>query len=152
QFSAAAALGPILAACGSSNNKSNNNANNAAKPSAAASQAASSAAGSPAASAVATAAKPAGSPAAGSSPAASNAPAKPSSGQAVIMQGADITYLDPSFRNSVPEANITFHIFDPFMRRNAQTQAADPWIVTSYSAKDPLTWELKIRTDAKFHD
>jgi peptide/nickel transport system substrate-binding protein len=150
QFSAAAALGPILAACGSSNNKntSNNAANNAAKPSAAASQAAPSAA----ASSAATAAKPAGSPAAGSSPATSNAPAKPSSGQAVIMQGADITYLDPSFRNSVPEANVTFHIFDSFMRRNAQTQAADPWIITSYSAKDPLTWTLKIRTDAKFHD
>lgn len=149
QFSAAAALGPILAACGSSNNnkKTTNNTANSV-PSAAASQAP---AASAAASSAATAAS-AGSPAPAGSPAASNAPAKPSSGQAVIMQGADITYLDPSFRNSVPEANVTFHIFDPFMRRNAQTQAADPWIITSYSAKDPTTWELKIRTDGKFHD
>jgi peptide/nickel transport system substrate-binding protein len=149
QFSAAAALGPILAACGSSKNNKNTSSTNTANSaaSAAATQAAASA----------TAAKPAGSPAVGGSPApagspAAKAPAKPASGQAVIMQGADITYLDPDFRNSVPEANITFHIFDSFMRRNAQTQAADPWIVTSYTAKDPLTWTLKIRTDAKFHD
>jgi len=138
QFGAAATLGSILAACGSSNNNKNTATNNAA-PAASASSAA-------------TAAKPAGTAAPSAAAATGGGGAAQPTGQLVIMQGADVNYLDPDFRNSVPEANITFHIFDSFMRRNAQTLQPDPWIVTSLTQKDPTTFELKVRQGAKFHD
>src|SRR5579883_2837935 len=88
-----ASLAPWLIACGSSNNNKGATATQA--PSQAATQAA--AAGSPAAGAPAASASAAAQPAGTSAPAASN---KAPSGQAVILQGADVNFMDPEFRNS----------------------------------------------------
>ena len=135
----AAAVAPWLIACGSNNNK---NASTTATT--AATQAAASATRAPAAGT--------GTPAAGAAATGAAAVNKAPAGQAVILQGADVNFLDPDFRNSVPESNVTFHVFDGFLWQNGKTLKAEPWIVESWKNVDPLTWELKVKQGAKFHD
>jgi peptide/nickel transport system substrate-binding protein len=131
-----AALTPWLIACSSSNN--NNNTSGGAATKAPATQAGQ------ATPASGTATRPAASPAA----AAPKAP----TGQAVILQGTDVNFMDPEFRNSVPEANVNAHIFDYFLWQNPKTLKQEPWIIESWKRIDPLTWEFKVKSGAKFHD
>lgn len=134
-----AALAPWLIACGSSNNNKN-----AGKATQAPTQAAP-AGSAPAGGSATAAAQPSGTAAA----AASN---KAPAGQAVILQGADVNFMDPEFRNSVPEFNINQHIFDTFLWQNGKTLKQEPWIIESWKSIDPLTWEFKVKSGAKFHD
>lgn len=108
-----AALAPWLIACGSSNNNKN-----AGKATQAPTQAAP-AGSAPAGGSATAAAQPSGTAAA----AASN---KAPAGQAVILQGADVNFMDPEFRNSVPEFNINQHIFDTFLWQNGKTLKQEP--------------------------
>src|SRR5579883_2471755 len=135
-----AAIAPWLIACGSSNNNKNT-ASTAQAPTQAAP------AGSPAAGSATAAAQPSGTAAA--APASTN---KAPTGQAIILQGADVNFMDPEFRNSVPEANINQHIFDTFLWQNGKTLKQEPWIIESWKSIDPLTWEFKVKSGAKFHD
>src|SRR5581483_9777094 len=139
------ALAPWLIACGSSNN--NKNAGNATQAPTQAAPASSATAGAPAAGSAAAAAQPSGTAAA--APAAAN---KAPSGQAIILQGADVNFMDPEFRNSVPEFNINQHIFDTFLWQNGKTLKQEPWIIESWKKVDDLTWEFKVKSGAKFHD
>ena len=142
-----AGLAPWLIACGSSNNNKNNGAKATQAPTQAVPAASGSAAAGAPAAGSATAAQPSGTAAA--APASSN---KAPAGQAIILQGADVNFMDPEFRNSVPEANINLHIFDTFLWQNGKTLKQEPWIIESWKSIDPLTWEFKVKAGAKFHD
>ncbi len=59
--------------------------------------------------------------------------------------------MDPHFYNLAPNVNISEHIFEPLVRMNADSQIV-PALAESWRLVDPLTWEFKIRGNAKFHD
>lgn len=59
--------------------------------------------------------------------------------------------IDPHFYNLAPNVNVSEHIFEPLVRMNADSQIV-PALAESWKVIDPLTWEFKIRADAKFHD
>ncbi len=90
---------------------------------------------------------------AGSAPqtAATTGPAKPT-GTVTIVQGVDANTLDPSFVNATPETNINLHMFDTLLWRDPKTLKPVPRLATEFKNVDPLTWEFKLRPNAKFHD
>ena len=59
--------------------------------------------------------------------------------------------IDPHFYNLAPNVNVSEHIFEPLVRMNADSQIV-PALAESWRLVDPLTWEFKIRANAKFHD
>jgi peptide/nickel transport system substrate-binding protein len=68
------------------------------------------------------------------------------------MQGVDANTLDPSFRNSTPESNINYHIFNLMTWRDAKSLKIVPEFVTEWKLVDDRTWDFKITSGAKFHD
>lgn len=73
-------------------------------------------------------------------------------GQVVVLQGVDANTLDPSFRNSTPESNITEHIFSTMTWRDRKTLKVVPEFAQEWKLVDDLTWDFKIQQGAKFHD
>jgi len=79
--------------------------------------------------------------------AASSAGAKP----ITVVQAADVPNLDPSRNLVVHVYNVADNVLDTptYLDRNLKVQ---PRLATSWNAVDDATWEVKFRTDAKFHD
>jgi peptide/nickel transport system substrate-binding protein len=92
-------------------------------------------------------------PAAGGSPraAATSGSQKPT-GTVTIVQGVDANTLDPSFRNATPEFNVNIQVFDTLLWRDPKSLKPVPWLAQEFKNVDPLTWEFKLRPNAKFHD
>jgi peptide/nickel transport system substrate-binding protein len=67
------------------------------------------------------------------------------------LQG-DIPNWDPP--NSVLRESIIlgYHVFDHLAARDLKTGKVGPSLATSWKALDDTTWEVKLRTDVKFHD
>ena len=68
-----------------------------------------------------------------------------------IGLSADVTTLDPHFVAAAPNLTVQQHIFDGLVRIDERGRVT-PGIATSWTTPDPLTWELKIRPDVRFHD
>ena len=73
-------------------------------------------------------------------------------GKIVIIQGVDANSLDPLLRNSTPEFNLNLHIYDMFLKRDAETLELVPNIVEKWESVDTNTWHLTLVEGAKFHD
>jgi peptide/nickel transport system substrate-binding protein len=68
-----------------------------------------------------------------------------------IGLSADVTTLDPHFVAAQPNLTVQFHIFDGLVRVDERTRVV-PGIAASWTTPDPLTWEIKLRPNVKFHD
>ncbi len=73
-------------------------------------------------------------------------------GEIVIIQGVDANSLDPLLRNSTPEFNLNLHIYDMFLKRDAETLELLPHITEKWEAVDDTTWHLTLVEGATFHD
>ncbi len=61
------------------------------------------------------------------------------------------TSMDPHFQNITSNANVLEHMFEPLVARDADGKLV-PGLAESWHMVDPLTWEFRIRTGAKFSD
>lgn len=68
-----------------------------------------------------------------------------------IGLAADVTSMDPHFHLYVPNQNIADHVYDRLIIRDDKL-AMTPGLALSWRAVDDLTWELKLRSNVKFHD
>ena len=68
-----------------------------------------------------------------------------------IGMAADVTSIDPHAINITPNNNVSWHIFDALAHIDEHTRIL-PGLAESWRAIDPLTWELKLRRNVKFHD
>src|SRR5437868_9332019 len=68
-----------------------------------------------------------------------------------VVQAADVPNLDPAHNLVVHVYNVADNVLDAptYLDRNLKIQ---PRLATSWNAVDDSTWEVKFRTDAKFHD
>jgi peptide/nickel transport system substrate-binding protein len=68
-----------------------------------------------------------------------------------IGLSADVTTLDPHFVAAQPNLTVQLHIFDGLVRIDERARVI-PGIAASWTTPDPLTWEIKLRPNVKFHD
>ena len=61
------------------------------------------------------------------------------------------TSMDPHFQNITSNANVLEHMFEPLVAREADGKLV-PGLAESWRMVDPLTWEFRIRKEAKFSD
>src|SRR6266567_1159587 len=106
--------------------------------------------GAPAAAATPAQAAPTSSGAA-SKPATTAAPSSTGAKPITVVQAADVPNLDPSRNLVVHVYNVADNVLDTptYLDRNLKVQ---PRLATSWNPVDDATWEVKFRTDAKFHD
>jgi len=69
----------------------------------------------------------------------------------VIMQGADVTALDPHLSTFTPDINATFALFDNLTFRDEDQSAIRPMLATEWRVED-RRWELKLRPNVRFHN
>jgi len=88
---------------------------------------------------------------AASKPATTAAPSSTGAKPITVVQAADVPNLDPSRNLVVHVYNVADNVLDTptYLDRNLKVQ---PRLATSWNAVDDATWEVKFRTDAKFHD
>src|SRR4051794_3919075 len=68
-----------------------------------------------------------------------------------IGLSADVTTMDPHFVAAQPNLTVQMHVFDGLVRIDERGRII-PGVAASWSTPDPLTWEIKLRRDVKFHD
>ena len=68
-----------------------------------------------------------------------------------IGLGADVTSIDPHFHNLTPNINVTNHIFETLVNKDARGQLR-PGLAESWRTIDDVTWEFRLRRGVKFHD
>ena len=68
-----------------------------------------------------------------------------------IGLSSDVTSIDPQWNNSGPNVSASLHIFEPLTLTDA-TGHLIPGLAVSWRQVDPLTWEIKLRPNVKFHD
>ena len=78
-------------------------------------------------------------------------PAPATKKELVIVQGADITQLNPQLSTSANDTNITFNLYDNLLYRDADGKL-QPMLATEHKAVDDTTWEFKLRQGVKFHN
>ena len=61
------------------------------------------------------------------------------------------TSADPHFAALTPNVALAQHLFDALIHVDADG-AFIPALATSWRAVDPVTWEIKLRPDVRFHD
>ncbi len=59
--------------------------------------------------------------------------------------------MDPHFYNLFSNINVSEHIFESLIKMDADSRII-PSLAESWKLIDNLTWEFKLRKDAKFHD
>ena len=69
----------------------------------------------------------------------------------VILQGADVTTLDPHLSTFGTDVNATFALFDNLMFRNEDQSVIRPMLATEWKVQD-RRWELRLRPNVTFHD
>ncbi len=67
-----------------------------------------------------------------------------------IASSAPVTAMDPHYHTLTPNESAHAHIYDRLIDTDADGNLT-PGLALSWTPKDDLTWELKLR-DAKFHD
>lgn len=68
-----------------------------------------------------------------------------------IALKAEQPSIDPHFSRTSPGQNTASHIFEGLTAIDANMQVI-PALATEWKNLDPLTWEVKLRPDVKFHD
>jgi peptide/nickel transport system substrate-binding protein len=68
-----------------------------------------------------------------------------------IALSADVTSIDPHFHNLTPNNNVSNHIFEALVAKDARGQLR-PGLAESWRTIDDLTWEFRLRKGVKFHD
>ncbi|MBI4277316.1 MAG: ABC transporter substrate-binding protein [Armatimonadetes bacterium] len=75
----------------------------------------------------------------------------PASDTVVVAFGAELTTMDPPFFTSSNEQTVYYHLFDTLVTRDANDRII-PWLATSWSNPNSLTWEFKLRSDVRWHN
>jgi peptide/nickel transport system substrate-binding protein len=68
-----------------------------------------------------------------------------------IGLSSDVTSIDPQWSNSGPNVSAAMHIFEPLTLTD-RTGRLIPGLAVSWRLVDPLTWEIKLRPNVRFHD
>ncbi len=73
--------------------------------------------------------------------------------QSVLRVGltAETLSLDPQFSTTGSTQQISQHVFDTLVKRDRNLQIA-PGLAVSWTEVNPLTWEIKLRPNVRFHD
>lgn len=79
------------------------------------------------------------------------APAAPQTDIVIALQGEPTT-LDTQYADDGNMRMVTWNVFEPLYKLDAETLKPVPVLATSYKIVDDLTWEFKIRQGVKFHD
>jgi peptide/nickel transport system substrate-binding protein len=81
-----------------------------------------------------------------------DAPAQTKDDTLIYALQSDVANWDPP--NSVLRESIIlgYHVFDHLAARDVKTGKVGPSLAVSWKALDDTTWEVKLRTDVKFHD
>jgi peptide/nickel transport system substrate-binding protein len=69
----------------------------------------------------------------------------------VILQGADVTTLDPHRSTVATDVNVTFSIFDNLTFRNEDQSVIRPMLATDWKVQE-RRWELKLRPNVRLHN
>jgi peptide/nickel transport system substrate-binding protein len=68
-----------------------------------------------------------------------------------IALSTPVTSMDPHFHNLSPNLALGKHVFETLVDQDAQ-QALKPGLAESWKPLDSLTWEFKLRRNARWHD
>ena len=68
-----------------------------------------------------------------------------------ILQGADVTTLDPHLSTFATDVNATFAIFDTLTFRNEDQSAVRPMLALDWKVQE-RRWEMKLRPNVVFHN
>jgi peptide/nickel transport system substrate-binding protein len=60
--------------------------------------------------------------------------------------------LDPHFHTTPANYLINSHVFEPLIKRDANSRPNVPVLAQSWRVIDDVTWEFKLRPNVKFHD
>jgi peptide/nickel transport system substrate-binding protein len=69
----------------------------------------------------------------------------------VILQGADVTTLDPHLSTFGTDVSASFALFDNLTFRNEDQSVIRPMLATEWKVQD-RRWELRLRPNVTFHD
>lgn len=69
----------------------------------------------------------------------------------VVVQNSDAKSLDPQVSNDVPTHRVTLNIYDRLIEKDENMNLV-PGLAESWKQVDPLTLELKLRKNVKFHN
>jgi peptide/nickel transport system substrate-binding protein len=69
----------------------------------------------------------------------------------VIAFGSELVTMDPPFFTSSNEQTIYYHVFDTLVTRDANNNII-PWLATSWSNPNALTWDFTLRSDVRWHN
>ncbi len=69
----------------------------------------------------------------------------------VIVQGGDISKLDPHLSTSVNDITVSFNFYDNLTSRRRDNKLA-PSLATEWKLLNPTTWQFKLRPGVKFHN
>lgn len=72
-------------------------------------------------------------------------------GDLVIAQGGDVSKLDPYLSTSVHDITVSFNIYDNLITRRRDGKL-HPSLATEWKPVSSLSWQFKLRKDAKFHN
>ena len=68
-----------------------------------------------------------------------------------VALAADVTSIDPHFHNLTPNVNVSSHVFETLVAKDARGRLK-PALAESWRPVDDLTWEFRLRKGVKFHD
>lgn len=88
-------------------------------------------------------------PASTAQPAAVSAPAGKK--DLIVIQGSDVSKLDPHMSTTDPDIKVSFNIFDNLLDRD-QSLKLIPALATEWKSLDDLTWQFKLRQGVKFQN
>lgn len=69
----------------------------------------------------------------------------------IVVQNSDAKSLDPQVSNDVPTHRVTLNIYDRLIEKDKDMNLV-PGLAESWKQIDPLTLELKLRKNVKFHN
>ncbi|MEI2616658.1 MAG: ABC transporter substrate-binding protein [Thermomicrobiales bacterium] len=70
----------------------------------------------------------------------------------VILDQNDLPTMDPHMHNLRTGIIFFYHTHDNLGVRNRETNQIEPWLAESWENIEPTVWEMKLRSDVKFHN
>jgi peptide/nickel transport system substrate-binding protein len=71
--------------------------------------------------------------------------------EVVILQGSDLTALDPHASTYSSDIRVAFNVFDTLVRRHPDGSLR-PALATAWRRAGPTTWRFALRPDVRWHD